>query len=199
MAMTSFGLVTKEVAGGVDAIHADVVQRAASQPFLRPNVPVANGQRERRVEELGNSDAAFSHEVDDVQGHPLEMQPIRDHHLHAMLAACVDHRLTFLDRHSHRLLAEHVDAGTCRPNGIFCMHRVRQRDVHGIEARQALLEIVVRKQLVDPIFPAQRLELAKIVADERSHARVAGGMRKCRQHGDLSDVPKSDYSVAHWS
>jgi hypothetical protein len=95
----------------------------------------------------------------------LEVQPIRHHQLDPCLAARRNHPAAFIDGHRHRLLAQHVDAGTRRTNRVFGMHGVRQGDVDGVDDAQALVELLVRECVVQSVSPSQFAAFRAVAAD----------------------------------
>ncbi len=127
------GLGAEQVARGVDAVDADVVQRAPAVGALRADVTGPHAHRERRVEVLRLADPASPNEVDGVEIHLLEVQAVGDHQLDPTGGAGLDHPLAFLHRDRHRLLAENVHTHASCANGVFRVLRVRKRDVDGVD------------------------------------------------------------------
>ena len=143
MAMTSFGSARKRYRA---ALMQYTPMSYSVPPPISRLVRMSLGRtrhRERRVEELRRADAAAAHEIDHLQVDLLEVQPIRDHQLDPLLAARVDHALAFIDRHRHRFLTQHVDAGPRRPNRVLGVHRVGQRDIDRVHLFEAGLVVVV--------------------------------------------------------
>ena len=137
------GLGAEQIARGVDAVDADVVERAAAEGLLRADVTAPHGHRERRVEVLRLADPALPHEVDHPQVDLLEVQAVGDHQLDAVLGAGGDHPLALGGGHRHRLLAQDVDAGARGANRILRVLRVGQRDVDRVDVLEAGLVVVV--------------------------------------------------------
>ena len=79
-------LGAEQVSRGVDAVDADVVQRAAAHvAFSCGCCPRRTVMENDELKNLGVADASATHELDGLQVDLLEVQPIRDHQLHAML------------------------------------------------------------------------------------------------------------------
>ena len=127
------------------------------------------------------------------------MEAVGDHQFHIRLPAGRDHLPTLPHRHRHRFLAQHVDPGLRGPNGVLGVHRVRQRDVHGVDQSEAFLELVVGEGVIEPVALRDLAPLRAIAAHHRNQLRVPPRMRKSRQHRYLCDVSQSDDGVANFS
>ena len=103
-------LVAEQPARGVDAVDADVVERAAAQGALEANVPGHHLHREGGIEKPRLADAPGARDFDRLQVGALEVQAIGDHQLHARAARRLGHALALLLGERHRLLHQHVDA-----------------------------------------------------------------------------------------
>ena len=156
--------------------------------------------RERRVEELGLADAPASDQIDRLQVDLLEVQPIRNHQLDAILAAGVDHPLAFVGGDRHRLLAEHVNAGFGGTNRVLGVHRIRQRDVDGIHLFEARVVVVVGKRAADAILLAPAscsFAASSLTSAARRELRLA-----CANAGSTATCamwPETDDRVTHVS
>ena len=94
------------------------IQGPAAELALRADVPRPHPHRERRIEQLRLADGPLVEERDGLEVDVLEMQSIGDHQAHVVLARGGDHAHAVLDRHRHRLLTEHVDAGLGGADGV---------------------------------------------------------------------------------
>ena len=114
-----------------------------------------------------------------------------------MLAGLADHLLAILLGGGHGLFAQHVHAHAGGPHGVFLVEVVGQGDVHRIHlaAGQALLVLIVGVGLLHAVFPGQRLQLRRIVGDERGDPAVPG-VGEGGQHRDLGEIAQPDHGVA---
>ena len=127
----------------------------------------------------------------------FEMQTIRDHELDAARPARGDHLLALLDGDGHRFFAQDVDARLCRPDGVFRVHRVRQRDIHRVDFVQTVFELFVGEGVIEAVAPGDLSPLGPIIADDGHQLRVASRMCERRQHRHLRDVSEPDDAVAY--
>src|SRR4029078_6223332 len=97
------------VAGGVDAVDADVVERSAPHPPPGADVAGADGHRERRGEDVRLADPAAAPQVDHPQVDLFEVQAVGDHQLDAVAAAGPDHPAALAGGDRHPLLAQPLD------------------------------------------------------------------------------------------
>jgi hypothetical protein len=110
------------------------------------------------------------HELDRLQVDIVEVQPVGDHQLDVVAPARLDHLLALADGDCHRLLAEHVHPDTRGADGVFLVHGVRQGDVDRIDVAKTLFVLLVGIRVLDVVFPRQRLEFRRVVADERGQS-----------------------------
>jgi hypothetical protein len=92
-----------------------------------------------------------------------------------------------------------MDACICRSDRIFGMHIVRQRDIDGIDvpAPKAIIILLIGIAQFHTIAPAELPQFFRVVGNQRSHGRVAPGMGKCRQHGNLRNMPQANNGVTN--
>jgi hypothetical protein len=103
----------------------------------------------------------------------LEVKSLRNHELRVRPTPRVDHPLALLDGDRHRLLGQQLDTRVRRSNRVVGMHRVRQGDVDGVHLAEAVLVLVVAVRRGDAVFPGERFQLDRIIADQRREGRVA--------------------------
>jgi hypothetical protein len=127
------------------------------------------------------------------------VQPVGDHQLDLCLSAGGNHPPALVDRHGHRLFAQHMDAGARRANRVLGVHRVRQGEVDGVNRPQAFVELVVVERVLEPIALRDVPPLRTVAADDSRQPRVSSRMRECGKHGNLGDVAQPDDGVADGS
>jgi hypothetical protein len=164
-------LLPRQIACGVEAVDADVHQRAAArQGPVEPPLAglgmetVLGGDQRRAADETG------LHQRHGMQVVRLEMAAIADHQLALRLGGRRDHRLRFGRGYRHRLLAQHMLARLERADRIFGMHAVGQHDIDqvdvGIVRDPVIVAIVVAVRPGDAILRAELLELGRRAAHQ---------------------------------
>jgi hypothetical protein len=188
-------LLAAQEARRVDAVQADVRQRAAAgqRALQAPVLRVAHVLRVHRDEFLQRPQLLFPDHLDQRAVHRLVLAAVGDHQLLAGLAAGVDHLLAFGHAVGHRLFAQHVLAGARGADRVRRVHAVRQRDVDALHLRHAgqlvVVLVVEHRALRDVVLVRDLQRLGAVAADQRHRLRVLA-LGKSRQHLVDGDPPR---------
>jgi hypothetical protein len=86
-----------------------------------------------------------------------------------------------------------------RSHGVLGVHRVWQRDVHGVDLAQAIVELLVGESMFESIALGEFASFRSIFADDGDQFRVSTSMSERGEDGDLRDMAKSDDRVSYVS
>src|ERR1043166_7437463 len=163
------GIYCINAARGVDAVDADVVEGAAAEGVLQPDVARLHLHGEGRGEDARLADAPGARHLDRLEVGALEVQAIGHHQLDAGGARGLGPALALLLGHRHRLLDQHVQARLRRADRVLGMQAVRRGDVDRVDlaALQHLVVALVRVARVDVVLGAELLELDRVARDQR--------------------------------
>jgi len=191
-------ILAEEMTRRLDAIDTDVVEIAAAQLVIQPDVARLDVHRERRVEDPRLAKLPGTGPGDRRQVGGFEVQAIGDHQSDIVLLSRLDHAFTIFLGDRHRLLAQHVDPRPGSPLGVLPMHAVRKRDVNRIDiaAGETAFIVVVGVTVADPVLAGELLQFDWIVRDERGQFGVSPRVRERRQYRRLRDVTEPDHRVA---
>ena len=130
-------------ARGVDAVDAEVVERAAAELALGADAARLGVHRERRAEVARLADLARANDVEHLEKQRLEVQAVGGHDLDVGLLGRLDHAVALLLRHRQRLLAQHVLAGLGGAHHVVLVLGVGRADVDGVDFLQHAVVVVV--------------------------------------------------------
>lgn len=195
------GFIAKDVAGGVDAVDADVVERAAGVLPLGADISGVHLHGKNGIEDARFANFSGADDFDGFQVGALEVKAIGGHQLDVVLRAGFDDVMALVFGDGERFLAKHVDAGLSGANAIVRMQIVRQGDVHGIDgaAAQAEFVILVGETILDAVGAGELAQFGFVIGDEGNELGVFLRMRERGQDGVLGDVSQADDGVADFS
>ena len=116
--------IMEQVAGGIDAIDANVVQGATARSLLQPDSPFLRLHRERRNEDSFVPECAGANRFHSFQIRFFKVKSIGDHEPDLTCLSSVEHREAFCFGGRHRLLAQNMNAGFGSLNGKLAVQMV---------------------------------------------------------------------------
>jgi hypothetical protein len=121
------------MAGGVDAVDADVPQRAAAGLAAQTNATGLRLHREQRIERSRIPEGSGVDGLDRPQVGAFEVEAVSDHEPDVVPLRRSDHVFGFLFTQRHGLFAQHVLARVRRHHRVPMMQMVGQCDVDRVE------------------------------------------------------------------
>ncbi len=175
----SRGLAAGEVARGIEAIDADIVEGAAACE-VGGVTPVVGRENEAEVgfDSLKGADDTGLEKVKRALVHGVVGAAVGDGKLHASGAAVRDHAAAVCGRGRHGLFHKNMFAGHGSACGEVCVHADGEGDVDGVNvgAVSQRVEFRVGAGVGDVVFSGEALRFERIAANEGGGAH---GWRVC--------------------
>ena len=189
---------SEQVAHGVDAIDANVLQGPTPVLCLEAMVAGRHGEGEDGGEQARLPDLAAADHVDGRDGAGLGVEPVGRHQHDARRVSRRNHRLAFGNGDGQRLLNEGMDAGLGRTDRIVGMHGIGQCDVDGVNV-PAFQHLVILLVAIDVRNAIERGKLPGIGAIAGDKGRDLGitSLGNRRQEGDLRDPAGAHDGVSY--
>ena len=192
------GLGSEDVAGGVETVDPDVLQRSAPMGRIETVVVVAGLKGEDRRKQARLADLAAAHALQKIDRARIAVQSVGGHQQGAGIVRGGDHLLALRDAGRERLLHHRVPA---RPEGAdreVGVQGVGQGDVDGVDqvACHQIVVLLVSSDAADAVELCELPGLLGAAADDGGDLGVAG-LRNARDERLLRDASRADHCVSN--